>query len=94
MLALLGLTFLGMDLGEALLGKMREQNIDMRIPFVLCIVEASAEIRWRDGRSEARAITVTRAQNYNEGTAQDEISKIITATVSNTLDATVAAPGK
>ncbi len=89
-----GLTSLGMSLGEALLGKMREQNIDLRKPFVLCVIEASADIRWRGGRSEPRTITVTKAQNYSEGTAQDELGKIITATVTGALDAVVAGLGK
>lgn len=89
-----GLTSLGMDLGEALLGKMREQNIDMRKPIVLCVIEASADIRWRDGRSEPRTVTVTKAQNYNEGTAQDQIGKTIAATVASALDTAVAALGK
>jgi hypothetical protein len=89
-----GLTSLGMDLGEALLGKMREQNIDLRKPFVLCVIEASVDIRWRNGRSEPRTLSVTKAQNYNEGTAQDQIGRIIAATVTDTLDAAVAALGK
>lgn len=89
-----GLTSLGMDLGEALLGKMREENIDIRKPFVLCNVEADADIRWSNGRSDTRKITVTKAQNYKEGTTQDELTRIVTMTVTSALDATVAALGK
>lgn len=88
------LTSLGIDLGEAILGKMREQNVDMRKPFVLCVIEANADIRWRDGRSEPRKISVIKAQNYDENTAQEQIGKIIAATVTNALDVSTAALAK
>jgi len=86
-----GLTSLGMAVGEAVLGKMREQNIDMRKPFVLCYIEANADIRWSNGRSDPRKITVTKAQNFAEATSQDELGKITAATVSSALDAATAA---
>jgi hypothetical protein len=88
------LTSLGIDLGEAILGKMREQNVDMRKPFVLCVIEANADIRWRDGRSEPRKISVIKAQNYDENTAQEQIGKIIAATVSSAVDVATAALAK
>lgn len=86
-----GLTDLGMALGEAILGKMREQNIDMRKPFILNIIEANAEIRWLDGRSESRKINVVKAQNYDETISQEQQGKVISATVSSALDATIVA---
>jgi hypothetical protein len=86
-----GLTSLGMDVGEAILGKMREQNIDMRKPFVLCYVEANVDIRWKDRRNESRKFSVIKAQNYDEMATQDQIGKTIAATVSSALDATTAA---
>lgn len=85
------LTSLGMDLGELMLGKMREQNIDMRKPFVICVIEANAEMSWGDGRREPRKISVIKAQNYNEMDPQDQIGKIIAANVSSALDAATAA---
>jgi hypothetical protein len=89
-----GLTSLGVDLGELILGKMREQNIDMRKPFVLCVIEANADMLWSNGRREPRKFSVIKAQNYNEMDTQDQIGKIIAATVSSTLDAATAALAK
>lgn len=89
-----GLTSLGMDLGELILGKMREQNIDMRKPFVLCVMEANADMLWSNGRREPRKISVIKAQNYDEMAPQDQIGKIIAATVSSALDAASAALAK
>ena len=92
-----GLTSLGMDLGELMLGKMREQNVDMRKPFVLCIIEASAESRSRDDRSEPRKISVIKAQNYDEnaGASQSQgQDQIIAATISSALDAVITALAK
>ncbi len=89
-----GLTSLGMDLGEFMLGKMREQNIDMRKPFVLCIIEASADNRWSSGRSEPRKISVIKAQNYDEAASEDQKGKIIAATVTSAVDAVITALAK
>ena len=88
-----GLTSLGMDIGELILGKMREQNVDMRKPFVLCIIEASADSRWNDGRSEPRKISVIKAQNYDENAGAGQ-GKIIAATVSSALDSVITALAK
>jgi hypothetical protein len=86
-----GLTELGMAIGEAILGKMREQNIDLRKPFVVSLIEADADIRWPGGRGETRRLSVVKAQNYNEGTSQEKMGQIIAATVSAALDAASAA---
>jgi hypothetical protein len=71
-----GLTSLGMELGELIMGKMREENIDMRKPFVLCVIEANADILWNNGRREPRKISVIKAQNYVEMDSQDLIGNI------------------
>ena len=88
-----GLTSLGMDLGELMLGKMREQNVDMRKPFVLCIIEASADSRSRGSRSEPRKISVIKAQNYGENAGEGQ-DKIIAVTVASALDAVITALAK
>ncbi len=88
-----GLTSLGMDLGELMLGKMREQNVDMRKPFVLCIIEASADSRSRGSRSEPRKISVIKAQNYDENAGEGQ-GKIIAVTVASALDAVITALAK
>lgn len=89
-----GLTSLGMDLGELMLGKMREQNIDQRKPFILCVIDANAEILGNNGSREARKINVVKAQNYDERTTQEKMNKVIEATVSSALDAAIAAVAK
>jgi hypothetical protein len=89
-----GLTELGIELGELIMGKMREENIDLRKPFVLCVIEANADILWGNGRREPRKISVIKAQNYDEMTPQDQVGKIVTATVSSSLDAATAALAK
>ena len=89
-----GLTSLGMDLGEFILGKMREQNIDMRKPFILCMIEASVDSHYPGGRSEPRKISVIKAQNYDETAGADPQSKIIAATVTSALDAVITALAK
>lgn len=89
-----GLTSLGMDLGELMLGKMREQNIDQRKPFILCVIDANAEILASNGSRETRKINVVKAQNYDERTTQEQMNKVIEATVSSALDAAIAAVGK
>jgi hypothetical protein len=88
------LTEIGKVLGEAMLGKMREQNVDLRKPFVTCVIEASADIRWSDGHSEPRRVSVVKAQNYAEGTAQERQFEVVAATLSAALDAAVAALSK
>ena len=88
------LTEVGKSLGEAILGKMREQNVDLRKPFVTCVIEASADIRWSDGHSEPRRVSVVKAQNYAEGTAPERQFLVVAATLSAALDAAVAALSK
>ena len=54
-----GLTELGVDRGEALVGKMRGQNIGLRKTLVLSTIEAKADMRWGSSRSDTRKINVT-----------------------------------
>jgi hypothetical protein len=61
---------------------------------VLCVIEANADMLWSNGRREPRKFSVIKAQNYNEMDTQDQIGKIIAATVSSTLDAATAALAK
>lgn len=89
-----GLTSLGMDLGELMLGKMREQNIDQRKPFILCLIDANAEILASNGSRENRKINVVKAQNYEERTTQEQMNKVIESTVSSAMDAAIAAVAK
>lgn len=86
-----GLTSLGMDLSELIMGKLREQNVDLRKPFVLCVFEATADIEWNKARHEPRKVSVIKAQNYDELTPQDKVGQIVTATVAKTLDAVTGA---
>lgn len=89
-----GLTSLGMDFGELMLGKMREQNIDQRKPFILCVIDANAEVLASNGSRENRKINVVKAQNYEERTTQEQMNKVIEATVSSALDVAIAAVAK
>jgi len=81
-----GLGPLGVTIAEGMFGKMREQNIDARKPFVLTYAEMAVEFRWPDNTRITRNITVLKANNYSENNLEEQ-KAIIAKTVSSALDA-------
>lgn len=77
---------LGVAIGEAVLGKLREQNIDARKPFVMSYAEGAVDIRWADNTRTTRNISVVKANNYSESDVQEQ-KAVIAKTASAALDA-------
>jgi hypothetical protein len=84
-----GLGPLGVAIAEGMFGKLREQNIDVRKPFVLTYAEISVEFIWPDNSRVARIITVLKANNYSESDPGGQ-NAVVAKTVSSALDALAA----
>jgi hypothetical protein len=84
-----GLGPLGVVIAEGMFGKLREQNIDARKPFVLTYAEMAVEFRWPDNKSITRNITVLKANNYPEGDVEEQ-KAVVAKTVSSALDTLAA----
>jgi hypothetical protein len=80
---------LGVELAEALLGKLREENIDARKPFVLTYAEMAVELRWADNTRTTRNISVLKANNYSESDVEEQ-KAVIARTVSSAIDTLAA----
>jgi hypothetical protein len=84
-----GLGPLGMAIAEGMLGRLREQNIDARKPFVLTYAEMTVEFGWPDNTRIARNITALKANNYSENDIEEQ-KAVIAKTLSSTLDTLAA----
>jgi len=84
-----GLGPLGVAIAEEMFGKLREQNIDARKPFVLTYAEIAVEVRWPDDSRAARIIAVLKANNYSESDPEGQ-NAVVAKTVSSALDALAA----
>ncbi len=83
-----GLGPLGIVIAEGIFGKLREQNVDARKPFVLTYAEMAVEFRWPDNTRTARNITVLKANNYSQDVEEQKAT--VAKTVSSALDALAA----
>lgn len=79
------LTPLGIALVDAVLPKLRAENIDIRKPFVLTYAQATVELKWPDNTRTTRNITVVKANNYSE-TNIEEQKAMVAKTASAALD--------
>ena len=77
---------LGAVIGEAVLGKLREQNIDARKPFVMSYAEAAVDIRWADNTRSTHDVAIVKANNYSESDIQEQ-KTVVAKTASAALDA-------
>jgi hypothetical protein len=84
-----GLGPLGVAIAEGMFGKLREQNIDARKPFVLTYAEVAVEFLWPDNTRVARNITVLKANNYSESDLEEQ-KAVVAKTVSSALDTLAA----
>jgi hypothetical protein len=81
-----GLGWLGVEIAEGIFGKLREQNVDARKPFILTYAEMEVEFLWPNKTRVTRKITATKASNYNPSGVDDQHA-VIARTASSAMDA-------